>query len=269
MPPRRIVKLPGKKPSLKKHTFKTQCKLVYEENIPNLVRVIRKSGVMCDYPKDKSNGVTKGVSGYMVTINGFNTHFSRLRWMVKNRRITQAKDVEIHHRCGNKLCCRPSHLEEGKKGDGKARIGCKGYIKVDEDTFIKVCTHDPPCRVITKFEDVEIPADDMAAKSKPGCLGRIEYDGKYARCCKHKYCCPVITQVEEEMVVDADDVDPLSVLDQEDSNSFEIMSAEDYKEEYGYSDSDAEEYDTPARQPRFRYRSVIIGDINERVLRRR
>jgi len=65
--------------------------------------------------------------------------FTKLFWE-KPKNI----EYEVSHLCQNHICIRPSHLHWESHLENMSRIGCIGWICV-ENMFIRVCKHKPSC----------------------------------------------------------------------------------------------------------------------------
>jgi hypothetical protein len=60
---------------------------------------------------------------------------------------------DVSHLCHNKDCIKESHLVLESHADNMARINCPGYILVARTkALIKVCGHNPPCKVVTRVK---------------------------------------------------------------------------------------------------------------------
>jgi len=65
---------------------------------------------------------------------------------------TENKGRQVSHLCGNRACCRVSHLIAETRQANMARIGCKGYLRAIEDSATRSsCMHDPHCKKVTDF----------------------------------------------------------------------------------------------------------------------
>jgi hypothetical protein len=58
------------------------------------------------------------------------------------------KALDVSHLCHNENCVNPFHLVQESHHDNMKRQRCLGWI-LNDGKLIKVCNHDPPCKVIT------------------------------------------------------------------------------------------------------------------------
>jgi hypothetical protein len=72
----------------------------------------------------------------------------RFVWYFFNPGKLIPNDHDISHLCGNKRCCRPSHLYCEPKPNNVARINCIAYLVADSnhDSIMKICIHNVPCK---------------------------------------------------------------------------------------------------------------------------
>lgn len=66
----------------------------------------------------------------------------KFSWTYHHNDATPTGDIS--HRCGNKKCCRPSHLEDEERTYQRTRDDCPGWVHIDS-TWIKICMHQPHC----------------------------------------------------------------------------------------------------------------------------
>ena len=69
------------------------------------------------------------------------------------------KRYDVSHLCGNNACCNLSHLAWETRDLNLARRGCAGFVHTDGD-WVRVCQHQPSCRVTTRGIPVEQPEED-------------------------------------------------------------------------------------------------------------
>jgi hypothetical protein len=109
---------------------------------------------------------TKGYhhkSNYVrINFQGGKKQAHRLVWEELNGPIP--KDMDISHLCGNSKCIKPDHLHLESHQYNMSRIGCQGIYK-RMDKWYNLCTHSPPCKVITiadfKVNQVEEPDSEQ------------------------------------------------------------------------------------------------------------
>jgi hypothetical protein len=73
----------------------------------------------------------------------------RFVWYFYNPGKLVPNDYDISHLCGNKKCCRYSHLHCEPKPDNVARINCVGYVvsrNEDDSMTLLICPHNVPCK---------------------------------------------------------------------------------------------------------------------------
>lgn len=177
-----------------------------------IVRVLRDDGVVsCDHPVT----ARKTDNGYRTSVGKEVIQFAKLAFMVTNGTFIRGKkDLEYHHICGNKLCCRPDHIRKGKEGDNSERHYCLGYVRchdeeVGEDLYLKVCPHDPPCRIVSDYDDVEATPDMIGESgSSSGCPGFVSYKGMLIWACRHEIHCSHKVELDPVNVFRKGDVDP-------------------------------------------------------------
>jgi hypothetical protein len=194
----------------KERTFLESCKRRYNLLKPHIIHVSKgeDKDIICSYPS-KGAKLSKE-KNFTCLINSERTTLHKIVYHVSHNIESLSKDTEIYHTCGDGLCCRPSHLKLGPKGSNSKRQGCKGFIKLneldseDEHLFIKVCKHDPPCRVVTKLKDLtnKTPGNQKHVD----CPGRLKYKGNFYCLCK-KGCCKNITKFTDDMICSYEDVD--------------------------------------------------------------
>lgn len=68
---------------------------------------------------------------------------------------------DVSHLCGNNKCVKPSHLVVESRANNMSRIGCKGYVTVQNTTATVVvefcmCNHAPKCAFNTTVIDDNI-----------------------------------------------------------------------------------------------------------------
>lgn len=224
--------------------FRTLCKRRYDEAKRGIVHVMKDNGVIsCDYP---TLAVNRRDNGYSCSVGGKKVNFHRLVYMVTKGNIT-GEGIEVIHTCQDKYCCKPSHLVKGPKGISIERKGCKGFVKVGDDTFIKACTHEPQCDVITNSADLKVEEVERYGSNsvKEGCLGFLKYDEGLYMVCAHECPCGIITEVTDDMMCNSDfiDVGEDADIDEENDVEREFLSEQDFKEKY----IDTDEIDPPRR----------------------
>lgn len=155
-----------------------------------IVRVPRDNGlVSCDYAvKGRKNCEGK------VTVTVDNKHINTSRFVYMAEKACQFKGKEVYHICGNTDCCRASHMEVDKDGTNLKRP-CHGYVRFgSNDNIAKVCKHDPPCRVLTEYTDVQ---DVRPKLNQVGdCCGTVTCGNLSALVCHHAYTCRKVTDIE-------------------------------------------------------------------------
>lgn len=177
-----------------------------------IVRVLREDGVVsCDHPVT----ARKRDDGYRATVGKESIQFARLAYMAINGTFVRGKKgLEYHHICGNRFCCRPDHIRKGKDGDNSGRHHCLGYVRyhdeeVGEDLYLKVCPHDPPCRIVSDYADVEATPDTIGENgSTPGCPGFVSYKGMLIWACRHDVHCSHKVELDPANVFRKENVDP-------------------------------------------------------------
>lgn len=190
--------------------YKSACLSEFAKH--NIVRVLREDGVVaCDYPVTAK----RRDDGYRTNVGNDNVNFARLSFMVNNGTFVKGrKGLEYHHICGNSLCCRPDHIRKGKDGDNSERHYCLGYVRchdeeVGEDLYLKVCPHDPPCRIVSDYADVKATPDIIGdGGSTPGCPGFVSYKGLLIWACRHEVHCSRKSELDPANVFRKENVDP-------------------------------------------------------------
>jgi len=88
-------------------------------------------------------------SGYMrFSFQGKKLLCHRFVW--KYHHNNEEPKGDISHKCGNKLCCRLSHLEDEPRKIQRIRDTCPGWIQTGS-IWLKVCSHNPHCMKGTVF----------------------------------------------------------------------------------------------------------------------
>jgi hypothetical protein len=72
-----------------------------------------------------------------------------------------AVDLDASHLCGQQWCCRPSHLAWESRLYNISRRGCAGFVLLDSGTWVRVCTHNPPCKIATRATTCGQPVEEM------------------------------------------------------------------------------------------------------------
>jgi len=103
-------------------------------------------------------GVSQTQSGYLrVNWNGGKVMAHVM--VLENLRPCPDGATDASHLCGNSECCNPLHLVWESRQDNVARRGCVGYVWVDQQGWIRVCKHDPPCRIVTDGTPTQRPEE--------------------------------------------------------------------------------------------------------------
>jgi hypothetical protein len=103
----------------------------------------------CWEPSADVKGIDITDSGYFrFSYKGKKILCHRFVWVYHNPGKTITDGYDISHLCGNKRCCRPSHLHCEIKTNNIARIGCMGYIVSEKNPndILLLCTHNVPCK---------------------------------------------------------------------------------------------------------------------------
>lgn len=228
---------------------------LYKDMMETMTRVTdRRHGlVMCDYPEENER-VTVGVTGFSLSTksskfpSGAHANAHRFIYLSTiNRGSTGNQkaltpDDEVYRKCGNKFCCRMSHLIAGYKVS-TPRKNCLGFIRFgSNDKIAMVCPHksdtEIACPIVIDHTKILATAADIPTKKREeeGCYGFIKYGDIYARACTHTPPCSTVTNFED-ISVDATDVDPPGMYDNLVTNT---MSSAVYKALHPDYDSDGE-----------------------------
>lgn len=181
---------------------------IYKEVKPDIVSISKYGGaVLCEYPTPSKR---VKFSKNECSAIGVRLSFHRLTYIAIHKKALSDK-LEIYHTCGDKFCCKPSHLIIGPKGVNLLRKGCKGYIRLSkrddqgEERFIRVCNHHPPCSVVTEAEDIK--KNRVGTATHEDCMGFLRYKGKLYRTCKQTVSgCATITDFTKDMMCGRADI---------------------------------------------------------------
>jgi len=102
-------------------------------------------------------GISLSASGYCrINRNGCKVlaHKIVLETLVPH---PNAADLDVSHLCSIRQCCNPEHLVYETHEANTARRGCAGYTQVDEGQWIRVCHHEPPCKIVTRGIVIDEP----------------------------------------------------------------------------------------------------------------
>lgn len=201
--PNAILRKSSKKEK-EKPTFLEECKRVYNLLKPSIVHITKyqDSDVICSYPSQGANLYNDNAFTYRILSK--TVTLPKIIYHAVHDIETIPSDNEIYHQCGDGLCCRPSHLKVGPRGESSKRHGCKGFIKLDifdsenEPYYVRVCVHKPPCFISTNLKDLKC-IDCPGTKKHSDCPGSLKYKDKLYSLCK-KGCCANVIDFTYDMV---------------------------------------------------------------------
>lgn len=151
------VKAPPRKSNQHtKSTWTVELNYLYQDLIKACVKV--KSTVdafECWVPDQDSIGLTwpeyaRGYTRVRFDGGAIQTHVFVFLYHRPMQRVPDGMDVS--HRCGNSLCCRPSHLTAESRDVNLSRRTCAGIIyETISQTYFRLCRHEPICCVSSVF----------------------------------------------------------------------------------------------------------------------
>jgi hypothetical protein len=213
--------------------FLPNCKVRYKLLKPHIICVTKHDAITCHYP---SRGAYIDYKSFACSIKGKGTKLEKLFYLVVNNIDRIRKDENIYQICGDPLCCKISHLVRKEKGYNMILKGCKGYIKLDEidptgeRIFVRLCKHNPPCRVVTTLDDL----DKSPEHNYPDAIkykDKLYYLGE-----EHSGC--VVTEINDDVIFSKKDIDD---NDKDYIENLE-MPVEQYFKDYDINNLDDIEY---------------------------